>query len=126
MPARIVVVHDDAEFTLAIEERFRPDVRIFGDSVAALNLLRAARTVEFLITRVTFDDRQSIGLSLARVTRLARPNVRIVFTGKPEHQAATGGLGEFLTEPVAPIHVGMVVEWLSGRPLHPSGNGLSV
>jgi hypothetical protein len=72
---------------------------------------KSASTVEFLITRLHFDS-QPIGLSLARVTRAARPEVRVIFTGDHEHRATARGLGEFLEVPVNVSQIGMLVEWL--------------
>ena len=74
MPARIVVVHDDPEFTQALAERLGPDVAVFDEPIQALDLLKRARTVDFLITRLAFGNKQPVGLSLARVTRSARPS----------------------------------------------------
>jgi hypothetical protein len=78
----------------------------------ALTILEHARTVEFLICRLQFGDRQPIGLSLARVVRKVRPDVRIIFTGDPDYRSHVRGLGEFVPEPVAPAYVAMIVEWL--------------
>jgi hypothetical protein len=113
MPARIVVVHDDPEFNAALVEKLGKDVAWFTDPVKALTALESARTVAFLITRLQFTDSQPVGLSLARLARAARPDVRVVFTGRPQHRDYARGLGEFLAEPVNATHVGMVIEWLS-------------
>jgi CheY-like chemotaxis protein len=112
MPARIVVVHDDPEFTDALVEKLGKDVVWFTDPVKALMALESARTVAFLITRLQFTDSQPVGLSLARLARAARPDVRVVFTGLSQHRDYARELGEFLAEPVNATHVGMVVEWL--------------
>jgi hypothetical protein len=114
MPARIVVMHDDLEFAAALAESFGPAVVWFGDPVRALEALEAARSIAFLITRLQFTDSQPVGLSLARLAMAARPDVRIVFTGLPEHRDYARGLGEFIPEPVNATHVGMVIEWLTG------------
>jgi ActR/RegA family two-component response regulator len=113
MPAKIVVVHDDAEFADALGEKLGKDVRWFTDPVEALTAMETAKTIAFLITRLQFDDSQPVGLSLARLARSARPDVRVVFTGHPEHRDYARGLGEFIAEPVNATHVGMVIEWLS-------------
>src|ERR1700729_3702285 len=109
MPARFVVVHDDPEFTDALVEKLGKDVAWFTDPVKALIALESASTVEFLITRLQFTDSQPVGLSLARLARAARPDVRVVFTGLPRHRRFARGLGEFIPEPVEAAHVGMVV-----------------
>lgn len=112
MPARIVVVHDDPELTKSLVEHLGPGVAAFDDPVQALDFLRRARTVEFLITRLAFGNKQSLGLSLARMARSARPEVRVIFAGRPEHRQIARGQGEFLEEPVSATHIGMIVEWL--------------
>jgi hypothetical protein len=114
MPARYVIVHDDPEFTNALSQRLGPNVASFSDPTIALMALEAAKNVTFLITRLQFGDRQPIGLSLARLARSRRPDVRVVFTGLPHHRRYARGLGEFIPEPVEASHIGMVVEWLLG------------
>jgi ActR/RegA family two-component response regulator len=113
MPARFVVVHDDAEFTHTLVTRLGPETARYTDPVKALKALETAKTVAFLVTRLQFGDRQPLGLSLARLARAARPDVRVIFTGAPEHRNYARGLGEFVPEPVNATHVGMVIEWLS-------------
>jgi len=113
MPARFVVVHDDPEFTDALAGKLGKDVAWFTDPVKALAALGSARTVAYLITRLQFADAQPVGLSLARLARAARPDVRVVFTGAPRYKDLACELGEFIVEPVDAAHVGMVIEWLS-------------
>ena len=116
MPARVVVVHDDPEFIDALAEKLGPDTMWFTDPVRALLALESAKTVAFLVTRLQFANRQSVGLSLARVTKAVRPDVRIIFTGAPGQQEYARDLGDFIPEPVRATHVAMVVEWLTDRP----------
>jgi hypothetical protein len=116
MPARIVVVHDDPVFTDSLAEKLGPDVAWFTDPIKALTALESAKSIAFLITRLQFSDRQPVGLSLARLARVTRPDVRIVFTGDPEFRHHSWGLGEFIPEPTNAGHVGMVIEWLAGTP----------
>jgi ActR/RegA family two-component response regulator len=113
MPARIVIVNDDEVFTSLLIEKLGPDTALFTDPIEALATLEHAQAVEFLICRLQFDDLQPLGLSLARVVRRIRPDVRIIFTGDPHHRHHVRGLGEFIPEPVAPGLVAMIVEWLS-------------
>src|ERR1700727_681510 len=108
MPARFVVVHDDAGFTSALMRRFGSDVVWFDDPSRALEALESAHSIRFLITRVQFADGQPLGLSLARLAKAARPDIRVVFTGSHQHREYTVGLGEFVPEPADPIHVGML------------------
>ena len=112
MPSRIVVVHDDLVFADALAERLAPDVARFADPVAALTALKSAKNIMFLITRLQFNDRQPLGLSLARMARANRPGVRVIFTGLAEHKDFARGVGEFLVEPVLAEHVAVIVEWM--------------
>ena len=116
MPARIVVVHDDPVFTDALAEKLGPDVAWFTDPIKALIALETAKSIAFLVTRLQFNDRQPVGLSLARLARVTRPDVRIVFTGDPDFRHYCWGRGEFIPEPTNAGHVGMVIEWLSETP----------
>jgi hypothetical protein len=120
MPASIVVVHDDPVLTEALANKLAPNVACFADPLKALAALRTAKTVTFLLTRLQFADRQPLGLSLARLTRTVRPDVRVVFTGAPEHRDYARGVGEFIPEPVEAAHVAMIVEWLRGLPDEPA------
>ena len=112
MPARIVVVHDDPDFINALAAKLGPGVAWFNDPIRALWALETAERVAFLVTRVQFADRQPIGLSLARMARATRPEVRVIFTGGPNHREFTRGLGEFIPEPVSVSNVAVVVGWL--------------
>jgi len=115
MPARIVVVHDDPAFIESMKAKFGGDLAAFNDPTEALRALEKARDITFLVTRVQFADKQPVGLSLARLARAARPDVRTIFTGDDNHRSYTRGLGEFIPEPVQPIHVAMIIEWIDDR-----------
>jgi hypothetical protein len=112
MRARIVVVHDDPGFTDALAEKLGPNVAWFTDPIKALMKMEATNSVAFLIARLQFTNGQPLGLSLARVMRVTRPDIRIVFAGRPEYRRYTCGIGEFIPEPVDASHVAMVIEWL--------------
>jgi hypothetical protein len=84
-----------------------------SDPVRALTALERAKTIAFLVTRLQSTDRQPVGLSLARLARTARPDVRVVFTGMRGHEEYARGLGEFIPEQVEAAHVGIVIEWLT-------------
>jgi two-component SAPR family response regulator len=116
MPARIVVVHDDPVFTDAIAGKLGSDVAWFTDPVRALGALASARSVEFLVTRLEFSNCQPVGLSLARVVRAVRPNVRVIFTGRPEYREHARGVRKFVAEPVSAAHLATVIEWLTESP----------
>jgi hypothetical protein len=112
MPARFVLVHDDPWFTNSLMKQLGSDLAWFEDPILALKALESAKTVEFLLTRLQFADRQPLGLSLARLARTARPDVRVIFTGALSHRDYARGLGEFIPEPVEAVHVAMIIEWM--------------
>src|SRR5947209_5426066 len=112
MPPRVVVVHDDPDFTDALVKKLAPDVVRFSDPKEALFALTSAKTISLLITRLQFSNCQPLGLSLARRARAIRPDVRVVFTGDVEHKDFARGLGEFLVEPVRAEHVAVLVAYV--------------
>ena len=97
MPARLIIAHDDPEFIESIVMALRGhgyDVLVFASSMAALDALEAARSVEVLITRVLFPEGQPNGIALVRMTRLKRPEVKVLFVARSDTQEHTEG--EFL------------------------------
>lgn len=99
MPARIVVAHDDPDFiegTVMALRNAGYDVAAFVESMSALAALETAQRVEVLITRVLFPEGTPNGVALGRMTRLKRPEVKVLFVARPDTQAHTEGVGEFL------------------------------
>ena len=108
MPARIVVVHDDPEFidrTVTALLAAGYDVTAFTDTISALAALEAAQWLELLITRVIFPPGQPNGVALARMARVKKPGVKVLFAALPETREHTAGLGEFLPAPVNPADI---------------------
>jgi len=104
MPARIVVVHDDLEFSEQLAGALRSgghDVATYVDPLAAWDALEAAKLVEVLVTRVEYSPGRSNGFALARMARLKRPQIKVLFTALPEHAENAADLGEFLPMPVS-------------------------
>jgi DNA-binding response OmpR family regulator len=104
MPASVVFVHDDAEFREQAALALRAaghKVMTFVGSMAALNALENAETVELLITRVNFPPGTPNGISLALMTRTKRPDVKVLFTATPESEEFIGDLGTIMRTPVA-------------------------
>jgi hypothetical protein len=66
----------------------------------ALGALEAAEGIELLITRVTFPEGTPNGVSLARMARMKKPAVGILFIARNENREHTEGVGEFLAVPV--------------------------
>ena len=103
MPARIVVVHDDPKFRESVVTVLRAagyETKAFAGSMPAIDALEAAQRIELLITRVTFPEGTPHGVSLARMARLKKPGVRVLFAAREENRKHTEGLGEFLPVPV--------------------------
>ncbi len=76
------------------------DVKAFSDSMSAIDALEAAERTELLITRVAFPVGKPNGVSLARMARVKKPGVRVLFAARDENRQHTEGLGEFLAVPV--------------------------
>jgi DNA-binding NtrC family response regulator len=108
MPARVVVVHDEPEFADQLVGALRlagHDVAAFIDPMVALDVLEAASVIKVLITRVEFPPGKPNGVALARMTRIKRPDVRVVFTADPEFAAQADGLGVFVPAPINIVDV---------------------
>jgi len=103
MPARVVVVHDEAsirdEFVSALH-RAGYKVAGFSETRTALAVIEAGGHIELLITRVTFPKGTQHGVSLALMARLKRPNLKVLFVARQELVEYTHGVGEVLQTPV--------------------------
>jgi DNA-binding NtrC family response regulator len=117
MPARIVVVHDDPQFIEDMMAALRAashDVRAYTDTMSAIEAFETAKQLEVLVTRVIFPAGQPNGVALARMARVKRPGVKVLFAAIPEMRKHTEGVGEFLPAPVDPATiVARVAEMLS-------------
>ena len=112
MPARIVVVHDEPEFAdplAAMLGAAGQDVAVFADPMAALHALDTAQTIEVLVTRVRFAPGQPNGFALARMARIKRPGIRVLFVARPEFAGDAAGLGMFMAHPVSVADVAEAV-----------------
>jgi DNA-binding NtrC family response regulator len=104
MPANVVVVHDDPElmqeYTGALKAAAH-EVQGFSNPLIALTALEAAHTIKLLITVSDFGPGKLNGVALARMARLKKPGVAVLFLGAPEEKPHTKGLGEFLEAPAS-------------------------
>ena len=103
MPARIVVVHDDPnfrEFVVTALQAAGHDTEAFVSSMAAIDALEAAESIDLLITRVRFPEGTPHGVALASMALTKKQAVRVLFVAREENRAHTDGLGEFLAVPV--------------------------
>jgi DNA-binding NtrC family response regulator len=104
MPARIVLVHDGADFLRKAAAAIRAagyEVAAFDRSMAALDALRNGQSVQLLITRVEFPPGSPHGVSLASMARRKTPGLKVLFVARPENQEYTQGIGEFMAAPVS-------------------------
>jgi DNA-binding NtrC family response regulator len=104
MPARIVLVHDEPEFAEPVLVTLREagyDIVAFSDSMSGIDALEHPKHIELLITRVRFPSGTPNGAALARMARLKRPDIKVLFAAFPEVQVYTEGLGEFLPRPLS-------------------------
>ena len=104
MTAQIVLVHDEPEFveaTLAALRGAGYDAIAIMDSMSGIDALEHAEHIELLITRVRFPSGTPNGAALARMARLKRPGIKVLFAAFPEVQVYTEGLGEFLPRPLS-------------------------
>jgi DNA-binding NtrC family response regulator len=119
MPARVVVVHDDSQFVDELARRLRAEnheVATFPDPLAAWDALEAAQRTEVLVTRVQFPSGKSNGVSLARMARSKRPEIRILFVALPEFAREAAEYGEFIPFPSNPSEVAAAVKRLLDQP----------
>jgi two-component system, OmpR family, response regulator len=115
MPARVVLVHDEPGFVDELATALRSAghrVATFPDPLAAWGALEAAQLTEVLVTRVEFQAGKSNGIALARMARMKRPDICILFTALPEYVADTKGVGVFMPLPVSVPEVVATVERL--------------
>jgi DNA-binding NtrC family response regulator len=103
MPARVVVVHDDPDFGLALTVAIKVagyEVAMFPDSLEALEALHDAKRIEMLITGARFPASKPNGIALARAAWSRRPRVRVLFMAQSDLVLFTEGTGEFLESPI--------------------------
>jgi DNA-binding NtrC family response regulator len=103
MPARIVLVHDDPEFSECVATAMQAagyDVAVFTSSMEAIDALEAAERIELLITRVAFPNGTPNGVCLALMAKMKKRDIRVLFAARDENREPTEGVGEFLPMPI--------------------------
>ena len=68
--------------------------------MAALTALLGANQIEILITRIQFKPGKPHGISLAQMSVMRRPDLKVIFTALPEFKEEAVGLGLFMPIPV--------------------------
>jgi DNA-binding response OmpR family regulator len=108
MPAEVVVVTTEPGFAEDVATRLEAaghESVALMDSMTALSELEHPRKIELLITCAEFPSGQATGLSLARMGRFRRPQLKVVFIGPPEYEQYTAGFGLFMQSPVTAAEV---------------------
>jgi DNA-binding NtrC family response regulator len=119
MPNRIVLVHDDLEFTSALQRSLRNagyDVTAFEDSISAFDALRSAQCIEILVTQVLFRPGQPHGIALANAARMTRPSLKVIFTALPEVAHHAKDQGRVFIVPVHPDQIVQAIEEMLNTP----------
>jgi DNA-binding NtrC family response regulator len=104
MPARVVVVLNDPEVakqTVDVLAAEGCDAATLPDSMVALHALEGAVRIEVLVTTLEHGDGKPNGIALARMTKVKRPGIKVVFVGESDLMHYTAGLGDFIASPVA-------------------------
>ena len=108
MPARVVLVLEDFRFAEEIVERLLwegAEAIALPSSVVALDALEASVKIELLVTCSEFAAGPPNGIALARMTRMKRPEVKVLFIGSTEFAAFAEGLGTYVVTPTTVEHV---------------------
>ena len=67
--------------------------------MSGIEALEHPRHIKLLITRVRFPSGTPNGAALARMARLKRPGIKVLFASFPEVHQHIDGLGEYLPRP---------------------------
>jgi DNA-binding response OmpR family regulator len=123
MAIRIVVIHDEYKFFEQVPTALRRagySVAAFADPSSALDDLKIVRHAELLITRVDFGPRILNGITMAVIVRTVYPEIKVMFTARPEFTLRALQLGEFMALPVdVPVLVEAVKRLLTPSDTHP-------
>lgn len=108
MPARIVAVFDVPDLADQTAAELRAagyDAATLPDSMVALDALEGAARIELLVTSPEHGEGKPNGIALARMARIKRPGIKVLFVGQLEYARYAAGLGEFVATPVAVAEV---------------------
>jgi len=118
MPARIVIVLDDTSLgDLAVEalEALGHEAMAIHDPMVALEVLESPQRIEMLVTSGDFAGRgKPNGLSLARMTRQKRPELKAVFLGPAALAGIVGQDGVHLATPTTASEIARTVAGMMG------------
>jgi DNA-binding response OmpR family regulator len=100
MLARVVIALSDPDLTRQTAEELAAagyDVAACPDSMAALNILDDAAPIALLLTSVLHQSGLPNGIALARMARLKRRAIKVLFVGNSDEARYTTGLGLLLS-----------------------------
>jgi DNA-binding NtrC family response regulator len=103
MPAQIVVVLDDPDFSSRLVTRLGEaghKTRAVPDSLTALDVLEDGSSTDVLVTSLDHAIGKPNGIALALMARKRRPDIRVLFVGLDHLASHAAGLGAFLAAPV--------------------------
>lgn len=103
MPAPVLVVHQESdarEMLLAAVRAAGYEAAGFDDPLKALDAIEVDSRVRVLVTRMDFGPGTLNGVALARMLRVRKRAVRVIFVGRPRNGRFTDELGEFVPHPV--------------------------
>jgi DNA-binding NtrC family response regulator len=105
VPAAVLVIHDEQSTrelaVSALHAAFLEAVG-FAGPMAALDAIEASSRIRVLVTRVMFGPDKLNGVALARMVRVKRPGIKVVFVAREEYAPHAEGLGVFLPMPFNP------------------------
>lgn len=103
MPAPVLVVHQENEAREEVLAALRAagcEAAGFDNPMTALNAIETDSRVRVLVTRVNFRAGMLNGVALARMLRLKRPAIKVVYIGRVENERYVTVDGPFLPLPV--------------------------
>ena len=99
MPSQVVVVLNEPDFAEQVSSAMQAEgyeAVAYSNSMAATNALELADRIELLITSPDIAPGQPNGISLALMTQMRRPGLKVLFLGLPEMEHYTAGVGELM------------------------------
>ena len=119
MPAPVLIAYQETNVREMLQSAIRAEgheVVGFGDPLMALDALEEDSRVRVLVTCIDFEPGKLNGVALAKMLRHKRHAVKVVFVGPPEHEHYTGGIGQFMQDPVKPRALAEAVDRLLAQP----------
>jgi DNA-binding NtrC family response regulator len=103
MPAPVLVVHQEAEICSQMLGALRAagcEAAGFHRPMTALNAIESGSHARVLVTQVDFGAGTLNGDALARMLRLKRPKIKVIYVDHSENQRHITVGGPFLPHPV--------------------------